>query len=220
MKVDRVVASIVSGSTILQFDSRSPRSSDPRVQALKDDYSAAIGREYRLRVDARGRVVEATIPDAVTEALHGSPFLAIADGGSLLSEKGLKNLFAQVFPSLPDRQVAQGDAWDRALELPTAPVRLSMAYHETLAELGLASARIESTIKASLRPEPATALAVEVVRQSGQARCRFDTKAGRVAASTLHQEFDIKVVHKGEETGQSVVLDERTELLTGPGETR
>jgi hypothetical protein len=217
MKVGRVRVNVSTGGMEIRFDSRDARpggTSTPR-SPLAAVYSAAVGRVYHLKLDARGRVTEARVPAAVTEAVQGSPFGAIADGGSLLSERGVKNLFAQVFPALPDRAVAKGETWRRLVEVPTSPLGLTLTFRDTVADLGTSSAHIEATIETALKPEAGLPFRVDMVDQSGIATYALDTAAGRITASTIRQEVDLVVVQDGRETGQSVLLELRTRLLPG-----
>jgi hypothetical protein len=217
MTVDRVRVNVSTGGAEVGFDSRDARPGDastPR-SPLAAVYSAAVGRVYHLRLDARGRVAEARVPAAVTEAVQGSSFGAVADGGSLLSERGVKNLFAQVFPTLPDQAVAKGAAWSQVVEVPTSPLGLNLTFRQTVADLGTNSARIEATIETALRPEANLPFRVDMVDQSGLAAYAVDTAAGRFTSSTIRQEVDLVVVQDGRETGQSVLLDLRTKFLPG-----
>src|SRR6185312_1673747 len=93
---DRVRAAIEIGPQKVEYDTKQDKpGGDPASQALEGVYRPAIGQDYTLRLDARGQVTGAKVPEKVAQAIQASPFVAIADGGSVLSEKGLKNLLAQ-----------------------------------------------------------------------------------------------------------------------------
>ncbi len=211
--VDRVRSEARTGSQKIHYDSKDQDAGDPAARALKLVYGAAVGAESTLKVDARGRVVEAEVPGKVSEALRGSPFLTTADGGSVLSGPGLKNLFAQLFPILPEKAVGKGAAWSSALEVPTPPMRISLTYRDELAALDDSAARVDATINTAIRPDPDSPLKVDVKTQSGTRSVTIDTKTGRVTQSSVKQSMELKLVFLNREVGQVITLDERLRLI-------
>lgn len=211
--VERVRSEARTGAQTVNYDSNEKVGTDPDAQALKAVYSAAIGERYTLRVDDRGRVVEATVPAKVTAALRGSPFLATADGGSVLSAQGLKNLFAQLIPVFPEKAVDKGAAWSSSLELPAPPMQLSLTYRDELVALEESAARIDATIATAIRADPDSPFKVAVKNQSGSRTVTIDTRKGRVTGSTVKQSVELRLVFMNREVGQVITLDERLRLV-------
>jgi len=213
MVVDRVRAEIETGASKILYNSADDKSADPAAQPLRDVYGAAVGSEYGLKVDPRGQVVEAHVPENVTKAVRGSPFVGVADGGSVLSEAGLKNLFAQVVPPLPDRAVKPGEAWKAELKLPTAPLAMTLTFRYKLDALDAASASIKASIASVLMPEPGTPFTVAVKDQSGSATYTFDRKAGKLGASGINQAVQFTLTFMNREIEQSISVSERMTLI-------
>lgn len=211
--VERVRSEARTGAQKVHYDSAEEAGADPAARPLKDVYGAAVGAEYSLKIDTRGRVVAAEVPAKVSEALRASPFQATADGGSALSGPGLKNLFAQLFPVLPEGPVGKGAAWSSALEVPAPPMRITLTYRDELAALHDAAARIDARIETVIRPEPDAALKVHVRSQSGNRSVTIDTRNGRVTASAVQQSIELKLVILNREVGQVITLDERLRLI-------
>jgi hypothetical protein len=211
--VDRVLSEIQIGAQKIKYDSREAAGDDPAAKALSAVYSAAVGQDYALKVDTRGRVVEATVPAKVTEALRGSPFLAAADGGSVLSEKGLKNLFAQVIPPLPEEPVEKNARWTTSLDLPVKPMKMSLTFKDTLAARDDATARFDAEIVTTIEPEPDTPFKVTVKKQSGSRTATLDTKAGRMTGSAIKQTIELGLEFMNREIEQVIALDEQMKLI-------
>lgn len=211
--VDRVQAEIETGGSKILYNSADDKSTDPAAQPLRAVYGAAVGTGYGLKVDPRGRIVEAKVPEKVSNAVRGSPFVSVADGGSVLSEEGLKNLFAQVVPSLPDRPVKPGESWQSELKLPTAPLAMTLTFRYKLDALDAASASIKASVASVLMPEPGTPFTVAVKDQSGSATYTFDRKAGKLGASEIKQAIHLTLVFMNREIAQSISVSERMTLI-------
>ena len=211
--VDRVRSEIRLGPQTIKYDSKDQAADDPGARPLKAVYGAAVGVEYTLQIDARGRVVGAKVPAKVTEALLGSPFVATADGGSVLSEKGLMNLFAQLLPVLPEKAVDKGATWSTDLELPVPPMRLSLSYKEDLAAIDDATARVDAAIHTTIKPDPDAPFTVDVKKQSGNRSVTLDTKNGRVTTSTVTQSVELTLGFMNREIEQVISLEEHMKLV-------
>jgi hypothetical protein len=194
MVINRVQAKIQVGGQTIKYDSNEEKpADDPSSKALDAVYRPAVGQEYALKIDPRGQVLTAKVPDKVTQALKESPFQALADGGSVLSETGLKNLFVQVIPSFPETSVAKGGSWKSKVELPTPPLRLTVENTYTLSAVDAATSKIESQIDTSIKTEPNAPFKVEVKKQTGKGSYTIDTKAGRLTSSDIHQTIEINL---------------------------
>jgi hypothetical protein len=210
MVVDRVRVEIQNGPSKILYDSlNADAAPDPAAKPLHDVYRAVVGADYRLRLDARGRVVEAKVPEKVAQAVRGSPFVGVADGGSVLSEEGIKNLLAQVVPPLPEKPAGPGAKWDAAFELPTAPLAMTLTFRYSLDALDATSAVIKAAVTSAITPEPGAPFGVTIKDQSGSARYTFDRKGGRLAGAEVNQTITLALGFMGREIGQSIVVSER-----------
>ncbi|GAC1474876.1 MAG: hypothetical protein NVSMB9_26100 [Isosphaeraceae bacterium] len=213
LKIDRARVVIQSGPQKTLYDSNDREASnDPASQILNTVYRAAVGQDYALKVDSRGKVVEATVPSKVTEALRGSPFLAAADGGSVLSDKGLKNMFAQIIPVFPEHKVAQGDSWKLDLELPVKPLGMKMVFNNVLSSLDATRAKVSAKVDISLIPEPDISFQVKVKNQSGNGTFLHDEKLGHLTESSIKQTVTLTLEFMKKEIEQVIHVDETMKL--------
>lgn len=206
-----------AGAKSVTYDSKAPADAGADGALMADLYGPAIAEPATLRIDRRGRIVGASVPRAVTEAIRRAPPQAqiqvLADAGGFLSEPGLKNLLGQVLPSLPERPVGEGAGWEGRLELTTGPFQLMLANRYTLGPTEGGVARIDSTIATDLRPRPGASLKVELRSQSGRGDFRFDTEAGRLASTHVSQKLEIGLESAGRSLGQTIDI----EFSMGPG---
>ena len=215
LAVDRVHSEIRPKSTgaSIRYDSAAdPATADAAAKPLRLVYGAAVGATYRLTIDARGRVVAAEVPKAVSEAVRGSAFVGVADGGSVLSEAGLKNLFAQLFP-LPAKPVKAGDVWASERTLPTTPFRgiARLPVHPRRARPGLRHDQGGDRLH-----DPGRAGApfgVEVRSQDGSASYRFDRSAGRLRDSQVEQKIRLNLTFLNRDVAQEIRVSERMARL-------
>lgn len=200
--VERVRAEVKAGSQSVVYDSSKNQAEGPNASALAELYGAVMSEPATLKIDARGRIIEAHVPEKVTEALRGSPFQSQADGGSLMSERGLKNMLGQVLPPLPEAATAQGGTWDGMLEIASGPLQISLATKYTLEAVEDPNARIVAAIETAIQPQPGVPLKVTVKSQKGQGVFHFDTRAGRLADAEVMQTFDLGIEVADQSFGQ------------------
>ncbi len=213
MEIKRVQADVEAGQEKLKYDSQAEKQGEGPAKQFHDVYSVAIGPEFTLKIDARGQVLEAKVPEKVTAALQASPFLAVADGGSFLSEKGLKNVFAQVVPVLPEKPVSKGDTWSGTIELPVQPLKLTLTHKNTLAELDDTTAKITTVLETSIKPEADSPLVVEMKKQEGAGTVSVDTKTGRITASSFIQTINLGLSFMDKKIDQTVSINAQLKLL-------
>ncbi len=213
MVVNRVRAEIKLGAQKIKYDSREKTGDDPGARILDAIYGPVIDAEYALKLDARGQVVSAKVPARITEALAKSPFLATADAGSVLTETGLKTLLALVIPVFPEKPVAKGAAWSTAVDLTVPPLKLTSAFKDELMSLDDDKAKIVAAIETTVHLEPKAPLTVEVKKQSGSRDATFDTKTGRVTASTTQQKLNLTLGFMNPEIEQAVAIETQLTLV-------
>ena len=213
MLMERVQAIVESGPQMINYDSKGENQGEGASKPFHDVYSVAIGPEYKIKMDARGQVLESKVPEKVTAALQVSPFVGVADGGSFLSDKGVQNVFAQVVPVFPEKAVSKGDTWNGSIELPVAPLKLTLKHTDTLTEIDGSTAKVSTVLETSIKPDPDSPLAIEMKSQEGKGTVTIDTKAGRITASTIVQtiEMGIKIMNK--QIDQTVSINADLKLL-------
>lgn len=213
MLMERVQAIVEAGPQKIQYDSKAEKQDEGATKPFHDIYSVAIGREFKLKLDSRGQVLESKVPEKLTTALQASPFAAIADGGSFLSDKGLKNVFAQVVPVLPEKAVSKGDSWSGSIELPVQPLKLSLTHKDTLADISGDTAKITSVLDTTIKPDPSTPITLEMKSQKGNGTVMLDTKAGRITTSSILQSINLGLKIMDKSIDQSVTIDAQLKLL-------
>jgi hypothetical protein len=172
-------------------------------------YKPALENEALLKVNQRGEILEAHVSDKVAEALKQSPFIASADGGTVFSDAGLKNLLSQSLPILPAKPTRKGDTWSNELEIPSPPLRMTLSRHFALANVEASAARIETALDVALKPAAEIPFTVEVNKKTsrGTGTCTFDLTTGRMAKSQVHVGVDLVFNQKGKEVPQSSAID-------------
>lgn len=214
MLVNNVRAEIRSGASKFVYDSRKEKpTEDAAAKPLEQVYTPAVGAEYSLTIDARGRITKAKVPEAVTTALRSSPFMAVADGGSIFTEDGLKNMLGQVLPLLPEREVRKGDTWRSQLTLPTSPLVTTLDIAYRLDSLEPGSASIVATLDSKVAAEPGTPFTVSVKGQSGTASFAIDRNAGRLKSSQINQKIVLGLLYMNRELEQSIKITEQFTLV-------
>ena len=179
------------------------------ARSLYSVYKPALETESTLKVNQRGEILEAHVSDKVVEALKQSPFVASADGGTVFSSLGLKNLLGQSLPILPDKPTRKGETWSNELELPSPPLKMSLVRRYTLASVEAREARIEAAFDVALKPATEIPFTVEVNEKTSKGRgtCTFDLVHGRMVKAQVHLGLDVVVKQNGKETPQSSLID-------------
>jgi hypothetical protein len=179
------------------------------ARSLYSVYKPALETESTLKVNQRGEILEAHVSDKVVEALKQSPFVASADGGTVFSNLGLKNLLGQSLPILPDKPTRKGETWSNQLELPTPQFRMSLVRRYTLASSEASAARIDAALDVALKPAAELPFTVEVNKKTskGNGTYTFDLATGRIARAQVHLGLDLVIKHGGEEARQTNVID-------------
>jgi hypothetical protein len=204
--IDRVRAEVKAGDQSILYDSAENTSEGPGASSLAGLYGAALGSPYELKLTPDGRVTEARVPDEVAEALRGSPFQALADGGSVFSSDGLKNMFGQVLPRLPESGREPGESWTGQLELPSGPLLMNLDSEYTRADPEAGAARIASKIHTTIKAKPGVPLTVEVKSQTGEGDYLFDPAAGKLRSTAVKQTFDLALDSMGRKAEQTIAI--------------
>ncbi|MFO0910338.1 MAG: DUF6263 family protein [Isosphaeraceae bacterium] len=189
--LDRVSVALTVGAKTYKLDTREPAAKDdPVAKPLSQVYRAALAAETTFKLSPRGELRDVVIASSVTEALRGSPFEASADGGSVFTPLGIKNMFAQVLPILPKAPVPVGNAWTQEIELPTGLLLVRLKGSPKLIRPG-PKAEIESNLSMSLAANPGVQATIELKSQKGTGRYVLDTEAGRLVEASLNQSVEL-----------------------------
>jgi hypothetical protein len=207
MTVDHVHAEVKAGPTTTLYDSREKKAEGPGASLLGDLYGATVGASYRLKIDPRGQISVVGFPDKVEDVQRGSLSPSLADGGSLFSDKGVKNLLGQVIPLLPEGPVADGQTWVGELEFPAGELRMKVATTYSLAAIEGDLARLSGAIVTGVQPRQSSPLRIAVKGQSGKGEYRFDTKAGRLDDSKIEQTVELSLEATGRATTVTMTIN-------------
>lgn len=205
--VERVRAQVKAGSQSVVFDSSKNQAEGPNASALSELYGAVMAEPATLKINSRGQIIEAHVPEKVTEALRGSPFQALADGGSLMSERGLKNMLSQVLPPLPEDPTSPGMPWNDRLEIGAGPLQMALTNEYRLESVEDQQARIASTINTSIQPQPGVPLKVTVKSQKGEGLFLFDLPSNHLSSSRVKQSFDLGLEVGDQSFSQSLEIE-------------
>lgn len=209
--VDRAETHIKSGGQSFDYDSadKNPPAS-PAAQQLSMLYGSVIGEPYTLEINAKGEILKVTVPEKVTKTVENSPFKAMADGGSVLSATGVKNMFSQVLPTLPEGPVEVGKELParKPLEIPAGPLKMVLTTTSKVTDVKDGSAVVASEIKTdiSTNPDATVKLNVKLNDQQGKAGYTFDATKGKLKESTLEQNFDLSLEVMGQTIEQKIAL--------------
>lgn len=188
------------------YDTRDPGEPPAGLAMLKDLYGPAIGKPYGLTLDARGTIRDVEVPAAVLEAAKGSPAAAMADGGSLLSAKGVERLLMQVMPPLPEGPATEGTSWDLVMDLPAGPLAMSVTNHYKLEKAGPPESLIAAKIDTEIKPAAGSPLDVEVQSQTGKGSYRFNREKGQLLETDVEQDIRMVLKAMGREIQQHFVI--------------
>ena len=211
MDVRRARVTLKPGSQTFHFDSSADAAKDePAVEPLRTVYAPAVdpGSHYLLKIDPTGTVRGVQIPAKVADALQGSPFLAMADGGSVFSEEGVKNLFAQVVPQFPTEAAKTGLAWTTSVDVPAPGLTLVLKFENAVGALDAGSARIDAKVNADLKADEGSGLQAKVKAHSGTREAAFDRKAGRLDRSKVRHSLSFTLESPNGPVEQETTIEE------------
>jgi hypothetical protein len=205
--VDYVRVTIVApGQDEVVYDTREEGEPPAQLGFLKTLYGAVLGKPYGLTLDARGVIRDVQVPEEVSAAAKGSPAEAMADGGSLISAKGVERLLAQVIPPLPEGPAEAGATWDLKLVLPAGPLVMTLVNRYRLESSDGGQAVVKADIDTGIAPGEGAPFEVEVGDQKGDGTYRFDVAKGRLVDTRVVQDIAMKLKAMGQEVPQHFVI--------------
>jgi hypothetical protein len=188
------------------YDTREAGEPPAALGPLKALYQAVVAEPYELTIDPRGTIRDVKVPEGVTAAAQGTQAASLADGGSLLSPKGVERLLVQVIPPLPERDAAKGATWDLAFDLPAGPLQMAITNKYSLETAGSPESVVAATIDTGIKPAAGSPLDVEVSEQSGTGRYRFDVEKGWLNETDVTQDIRLVLKAMGREIPQHFVI--------------
>ncbi len=203
------VAVEAPGQGEMVYDSRAQGEVPKAVEQLKKLYDSVIGQEYEFTLDAMGIVKDVKVPDAVLAAVEGSPAAGLADGGSVLSARGLENLYAQVIPMLPGKAAETGATWDRTLDLPAGPLQMTVVNKYTLDKADAKEWIVKATVDTAIKPSTDTPLDLDLNEQSGTGTYTFDGATGELSSTEVSQQLKMTLKSMGREIPQKIQIEAR-----------
>lgn len=207
--IDTVNAHIQTQGMNIDFDStKNEDPEDPTGKALSAIYRAVIGVPYTLSVKDTGEITAVKIPDSVGEALDKSPFKGMADAGSVFNEKGLKVMFKQILPILPDETLKKdGMLKPTTLSIPTGPFTMDLTYASKVVKLQDEIAQIDSDIQTKIVLPAESPLSIKLTKQKGSETFTFNLKEGLLKDSNIKQEFEMTLSVNNMDIDQSIALE-------------
>lgn len=179
------------------------------AKSLYSVFQPVVETEASLNVNSRGEILQAHVGEKVTEALRESPFRGMADGGSVFSDIGLKNLLSQVFPVLPAKAARQGEAWSNSLDISSPPFKMILTSQYSLAGLEKTSARLDAALDLSVKPVGDAPFTVEVNKKTskGKGTFTFDPTSGHLVKAEVHHSLDFLIKIDGKEVPRTSIID-------------
>lgn len=195
MVIDYVRAeSSMDDKTVMVYDSEKKIVEGAGAEGVSELYGKLIGQPVHFTLASDGSTRDANFPKQVAEAVKASPFESIADGGSVLSERGLVILIAQLLPRLPEDAVGTNQPWNAELSFRSGPLQMRLQNRYTLESFQQSVAKILARIKTDIQAADGVPAQVKLKSESGSGAYEFDTKLGRLIKSELDQSFNITLV--------------------------
>ena len=207
--VERARSKIETADQKIAFDSNDANvPTDTITKSLYDVYKPAVKSLYTLKVNARGKILEAHVPPKVTQALLVSPFKPLADGGSVFSDVGVKNLLSQVLPLLPEKVTEKGQTWSETLEVPCPPLKMTLTTRYRLASSTADATKFEAALDIAVTPDSDAPFTLEVKKGSkGTGTFTLDTKSGQVSEAHVRHNLEFLIKAGDREVPQTSVID-------------
>ena len=195
--VDRVRVDLEAGTQHVAYDSKTD---DPEkagdgndsAETLRKFYTIATAEPYTLTMNRQGEIVDAVVPPKLVDLIKEYQFQPLADTGSVLSTEGLKKMFVQFFPKLPEQAVEPGSTWNGALEVPAGPLLLTLQTKYTLESADAQAAKISGAINTMIKPRPGVPTTLEVKSQTSSAEYGFDIEDGCLDQTAVTQTLSVE----------------------------
>ena len=204
--IERVRVDMENGSQRLSYDSKADdpakaNETNDSAETLRKFYSIATTEPYSLTINNRGEVLEAQVPPKLADLIREYQFQPLADTGGVLSSEGIKKIFVQFFPELPEKPVEPGSTWTGSLEVPAGALSLTLTTKYTLESQESQTAKISGVVDTTIKPRPGVPATLEIKSQTSSAEYAFDTGSGCLDHSSVSQTIQIEA-KQGDRTSQ------------------
>ncbi len=216
--IDRVRVDLEVGSQTVAYDSKTDdpkKAGEPNdnAETLRRFYTVATAEPYTLTVSRLGEVLDAKIPPKLVDLIKEYQFQPLADTGSVLSTEGLKKMFIQFFPRLPEKSVEPGSTWTGSLEVPAGPLTLTLQTKYTLEAADAQSAKISGAITTTIKPRPGVPTTLDVKSQKSSAEYHFDTVSGCLDQTAVSQTLNVEATVNDRTTQMTLDLSVNTKRI-------
>ncbi|HEU5117731.1 MAG TPA: DUF6263 family protein, partial [Isosphaeraceae bacterium] len=207
--IERVRVDMENGSQRLSYDSKAddPAKADgsnDSVETLRKFYSIATTEPYSLTINTRGEVLEAQVPPKLADLIREYQFQPLADTGGVLSSEGIKKIFVQFFPKLPEKPAEPGSTWTGTLEVPAGALSLTLTTKYTLESEESGSAKITGAVDTTIKPRPGIPTSLEIKSQTSSAEYAFDTGSHCLDHSSVSQTIQVEA-KQGDQSAQTTL---------------
>ena len=192
----KVTMPVSNGVRTLEVDTAATPEAKPDVQETEmlQNLQTVVGKTIRLQVTDRGEIISVELDAATKDAIRQTP--QSMQIRQMLTDDGLRELFASGAPILPENKIKTGESWtvDKDFANPAGQFRreqkLTWLGNET--HDNVAQEKIDVTARLSLlspAPSPAppseVATKLAIKSQNTTGTIWFDSEKGMITASAV-----------------------------------
>jgi Family of unknown function (DUF6263) len=205
----------------VQYDSAAEEQPDDPVGGqLAKAFEAIVGEEFTMQMTPRGEIRKVEVPDALAAALEGAGGGGAFPGGAGFNEDTLKQLVSQSSIAFPQEPVSQGHKWQSGTEatLPFGTMKIDNQFTALGTEQrgGKSLHKIGVKPRMTLEADPNAQIQMTVKSQDANGTIYFDSRAGRIAESTMKQKMEMDLSANGQAIAQT--LDQTMTMKLVPNE--
>ena len=212
--IDQVRTKIEFPFGSFDYDSKSAKAPEgPLAAGIVPTLKALVGAKFRYKMSPQGELSDVQVPEGLLKALKEAGPNATSVG--MFSEEGLKNMINESSLVLP-MDTAKDKPWTRKTKIPSPPIG-TMLLDKTYTYTGPEKEgdKITLDVKMALEPDPDSKFDIKIDKQEGKGTFYFDSKAGRVASSTVTEKMDMVIKVANTEVKQSSDMSTSMKLLDG-----
>lgn len=201
-----VMKMTLPGPLIFEYDSAAAE--EPKGQLAETmirSLKPLINAEFKQTIDAKGRILELSIPDTVVESFKANPQAAVL--GEMVTAEGLKKFYKQAAVALPVDPVKVGSTWEQSNDnaFPFGTMTTKRIYKYLGPEKDLEKVGIE--VNLSITPKEASAAAIKLENSKGTGQILFNNRTGRLHENKVSQSMNMQVTAGGQTINQKVVTE-------------
>jgi hypothetical protein len=215
--VDRVRMDTTAGGTRISYDSSVPNgAADELTKVLAEAFGVLVGAETTLTIDARGRIEGVKHSEKLARDIAGlSP--GATGAAQAFSEPGVRRMFGQCLPVLPEKAPATGQTWESKLEAKLAGFgNFTMDNKHTYeGSATLAGRKVEKVVTKptlGLTADPGMGT-VKLLDQDAKCTSYIERASGRLIETTCAQKFDMEMTMGGQTITLKMKIDTTLKLV-------